>query len=78
MSELCMRRTEGPLEITGGPTILRKKHDCDLKRSINPEKILQIYKTLRNKLEQEKQKKKKKIYRIQGKLSLLSIYVERE
>ena len=25
MSELCMRRTEGPLEITGGPTILRKK-----------------------------------------------------
>ena len=21
MSELCMRRTEGPLEITGGPTI---------------------------------------------------------
>ena len=24
MSELCMRRTEGPLEITGGPTILRK------------------------------------------------------
>ena len=32
----------------------------DLKRSINPEKILQIYKTLRNKLEQEKQRKKKK------------------
>ena len=32
----------------------------DLKRSINPEKILQIYKTLRNKLEQEKQKKQKK------------------
>ena len=60
MSELCMRRTEGPLEITGGPTILRKKNDCDLKRSINPEKILQIYKTLRNKLEQEKQKKQKK------------------
>ena len=25
MSELCMRRTDGPLEITGGPTILRKK-----------------------------------------------------
>ena len=25
MSELCMRRTEGPLEITGGPTILRKR-----------------------------------------------------
>ena len=24
-SELCMRRTEAPLEITGGPTILRKK-----------------------------------------------------
>ena len=32
----------------------------DLKRSRNPEKILQIYKTLRNKLEQEKQRKKKK------------------
>ena len=32
MSELCMRRTEG------GPTILRKKNDCDLKRSINPDK----------------------------------------
>ena len=25
MSELCMRSTEGPLEITGRPTILRKK-----------------------------------------------------
>ena len=25
MSELCMRRTEGRLEITGGPTILREK-----------------------------------------------------
>ena len=38
MSELYMRRTEGPLEITGGPTILRKKNDYDLKRSINPRK----------------------------------------
>ena len=63
MSELCMRRTEGPLEITGGPTILRKKNNCDLKRSINyTEKILQIIETLRkNKSEQESQKKKKKI-----------------
>ena len=63
MSELCMRRTEGPLDITGGPTILRKKNNCDLKRSINyTEKILQIIETLRkNKLEQESQKKKKKI-----------------
>ena len=25
MSELCMRRTDGPLEITPGPTILCKK-----------------------------------------------------
>ena len=25
MGELCMRRTDRPLEITGGPTILRKK-----------------------------------------------------
>ena len=38
MSELRMPRIEGQLEITGGPTILRKKHDCDLKRSINPRK----------------------------------------
>ena len=60
MSELCMRRTEGPPEITGGPTILRKKNNCDLKRSINyRKKILQINKTLRkNKLEQESKKKK--------------------
>ena len=77
MSELCMRRTEGPLEITGGPTILRKKNDCDLKIDKSQKQILQIYKTLgNNKLEQEKQKKK--IYRTQGKLSLLSIYVERQ
>ena len=34
-----MPRIEGQLEITGGPTILRKKHDYDLKRSImNPRK----------------------------------------
>ena len=60
MSELRMPRIEGQLEITGGPTILRKKHDCDLKRSINPrKKILQINKTLRtNKLEQESLEKK--------------------
>lgn len=59
MSELCMRRTEGPLEITGGPTILRKKNDCDLKIDKSQKQILQIYKTLgNNKLEQEKQKKK--------------------
>ena len=38
MSELCMRRTEGPLEITGGPTILRKKMIVTFKRSINPRK----------------------------------------
>ena len=56
-----MRRTEGPLEITGGPTILRKKKIVDLKRSINyRKKILQINKTLRkNKLEQESKKKNK-------------------
>ena len=60
MSELSMRRTEGPSEITGGLTILRKKKNCDLKRSINyRKKILQINKTLRkNKLEQESKKKK--------------------
>ena len=34
MSELRMPRNEGQLEITGRPTILRKKHDCDLKRTI--------------------------------------------
>ena len=52
MSELRMPRIEGQLEITGGPTILHKKHDCDL----------QINKTLRtNKLEQESQKKREKI-----------------
>ena len=65
MSELCMRRTEGPLEITGGPTILRKKKkiNCDLKRSINyRKKILQINKTLRkNKLEQESRKKEQNL-----------------
>ena len=60
MSELCMRRTEGPLEITGGPTILRKKNDCDLKIDKSQKQILQIYKTLgNNKLEQEKQNKKR-------------------
>ena len=61
MSELYMRRTKGPLEITGGPTILRKKNDYDLKRSImnRRKKTLQINKTLRNnKLEQESKKKK--------------------
>ena len=57
MSELCMPRIEGPLEITGGPTILRKKNDMMINKS--QKKILQINKTLRNnKLEQEKQKKK--------------------
>ena len=64
MSELCMRSTEGPLEITGRPTILRKKkNNCDLKRSMNyRKKIQQINKTLRkNKLEQESKKKKNKI-----------------
>ena len=38
MSELRMPRIEGQVEITGGPTILRKKHDCDLKRSVSPGK----------------------------------------
>ena len=38
MSELCMRRTEGPLEITGGPKILSKKNDRDLNKSTKPRK----------------------------------------
>ena len=61
MSELCMPRIEGQLEITGGPTILRKKTWLRLKKIDNPQKkILQINKTLRtNKLEQESPEKKK-------------------
>ena len=65
MSELCMRRTEAPLEITGGPTILRKKKWMKwlwLKKiNKSQKKNLQINKTLRkNKWKQESKKQKEK------------------
>ena len=56
MSELRMPRIEGQLEITGGPTILRKKTWLWLKKIDHEpqKKIPQINKKLRtNKLEQE-------------------------